>query len=101
MEPVSPRDAARFWMRVRRSGRCWEHDGALDSAGYVQFYAARQRTTAHRWAYTFFYGAIPPGQSVCHTCDNRRCVRPNHLWLGTTADNNRDRDAKGRNAAWK
>jgi hypothetical protein len=51
---------------------------------------------AHRVAWELTYGAIPDGMCVCHACDNRACCNPEHLWLGTRTDNNRDCDAKHR-----
>src|SRR3990167_6546252 len=59
--------------------------------------APKQRTrTAHRVSDELYKGAIPPGVCVCHTCDVPECVNPNHLWLGTTQENTKDRDNKGR-----
>lgn len=54
---------------------------------------------AHRAAWTFTHGPVPPGRFVCHHCDNRLCVRPAHLFLGDALANVRDMDAKGRRGA--
>lgn len=54
-------------------------------------------TKAHRVAYTEANGPIPAGLHVLHKCDNRQCINPAHLWLGTNADNVQDRENKGRN----
>ena len=53
-------------------------------------------TTAHRVAWTVWRGAIPKGLNVCHTCDVPHCINPEHLYLGTVADNNRDCKERGR-----
>lgn len=70
----------------------------MNGAGYGAFQLGRGVGTiaAHRWAWIDANGPIPDGMFVCHQCDNPSCVRPEHLFLGTLADNNRDMFAKGR-----
>lgn len=91
----------RFWARVAKSDGCWEWTGTKKGAGYGQFCTGGRRKLAHRVAWEMSFGGIPEGLAVCHTCDNPRCVRPDHLFLGTWAENNHDRHRKGRSAGPK
>lgn len=76
---------------------CWEWKRATNNIGYGMFRIKQGlMRTAHRVSYELFKGPIPKGMVVCHTCDNPKCVNPDHLWAGTMLDNIRDMDQKGR-----
>jgi len=78
---------------------CWEWQASRNNIGYGFIRDGKKMRTAHRVSYEEFKGPIPHDMCVCHTCDNYRCVNPDHLWLGTRRDNMLDMYKKGRNGA--
>ncbi len=90
----------RFWERVDRSSECWVWTRYRDRDGYGVFDPSRENgeRRAHRWSWILFRGTIPNGLDVLHRCDNPPCVRPDHLFVGTTQANVADKVAKGRHA---
>lgn len=87
----------RFWSKVNKTSTCWLWTGKPDKAGYGYVNRGNHRCIfAHRASWIITRGPIPFGLFVCHKCDVPLCVNPEHLFLGTQADNIRDMIAKGR-----
>lgn len=91
----------RFWLLVRkRASGCWEWIGHVDKDGngHARFKFQGRRVGAHHWSYEFAYGPVPDGLWVLHHCDNGKCVRPSHLYVGTHDDNMKDAVRRKRTA---
>jgi transposase len=82
----------RFWEKVNRigDGECWEWLGYVGTDGYGQFNFRGKIERAHRVSYILTINKIEDGKYILHTCDNRKCVNPSHLYQGTAKDNVRD-----------
>jgi len=93
--------APRFWESVEigeTDDDCHIWTGHRNPKGYGRLHVNGKNIMAHRFAWILKNGPIPDGKIICHSCDNPSCVNWRHLWIGTHADNIRDRDEKGRAA---
>ena len=88
-----------FWSLVDKTENCWIWLGGRYGDGYGRVWKDGRRQAAHRVAYELSISIIPDGIQACHHCDNKLCVRPDHLFLGTQADNMQDWTKKGLNKA--
>ena len=93
--------AERFWEKVDKTEWCWNWTSAVSGSNdYGTFWVGGEKRCkyAHRLSWELVNGPIPEGLVVCHKCDNPKCVRPDHLFIGTTSDNNKDKTDKRRHS---
>lgn len=97
---LTDNDYSRWASKVNKTLDCWEWKGAKYRGGYGHFRlkvnGVWKMYKAHRFSYEWHKGTIGKNLCVCHSCDNPKCVNPEHLFLGTVQDNNLDKFLKGR-----
>jgi hypothetical protein len=95
---LSRGQAAKFWAAVKRlsAAECWPWKNAVSSSGYGRVAIGGVQLNAHRVAWSLVYGLIPESMFILHTCDNRRCCNPAHLYPGTVERNAADMVKRGR-----
>jgi len=96
LELEQPTERIKRCVKVNKDTGCWEWTKYLNEFGYGRMRFNGKKELSHRVSYTVFVEPIPDGLLVLHTCDNPRCVNPEHLFLGTDKDNFEDAVAKGR-----
>lgn len=93
---MTPKRTAEFFKSLNKTDSCWNWRSSAYWDGYGMFSVNGKQRRAHRVSWEIHNSKIPEGLFVLHRCDNRKCVRPSHLFLGTKKDNSLDMVSKGR-----
>jgi HNH endonuclease len=95
---MHPATVQRFWSKVKQAAPddCWEWQASISKNGYGSFKLGVSAVTTSRMAYALSTNDDPGEMVVCHTCDNRKCCNPSHLYKGTISQNSRDMVERGR-----
>lgn len=97
---VTPELKNSFLSKIHFSDCCWAWKGGITQSGYgaltLKIGGKKKTYSAHRISYVIHKGEIPEGDLVCHSCDNKWCVNPDHLWVGSKRENALDAIWKGK-----
>jgi len=88
----------RFWKSVKKTDTCWNWIGSFDTRGYGQIVVCGTLHSTHRVSYIIHHGRIPHKLHILHSCDNRACIRPEHLRAGTDEENRLEKISKRRHS---
>lgn len=101
VKPLYPTLEIRFWNNVNKTDTCWLWTAGTNKDGYGKITDKGKNLQVHRLSYLWEHGSLPDNSLVRHTCNNPRCVNPDHLVLGTYMDNAQDRERANRNGTPK
>lgn len=93
---MTEKQARNFWKKVNKTNTCWLWTAVCSDNGYGRMKMGTRHKMAHRISWEMHFDPIPVGLIVCHKCDTPKCVRPDHLFVGTVKDNAQDMVRKGR-----